>query len=145
REKLDIFQTQGIAQPTLRAMFYALYSLGIIPNTKSAYTTLSRITARAREEGQLPIDCFADQSRQVIRRFDDEYESPEDYIERGILHLANASTEYRKAIPRWYEQPEYVEVWIEKMHLQRHSSLSGSLNLAAASSSLKKRFLDLEL
>jgi hypothetical protein len=65
-------------------MFYALYSLGIIPNTKSAYQSLSRITARAREDGQLPVDCFADQSRQVIQDFDDVYESPEDYIERAI-------------------------------------------------------------
>jgi hypothetical protein len=95
-------------------MFYALYSLGIIPNTKSAYQSLSRITARAREDGQLPVDCFADQSRQVIQDFDDVYESPEDYIERAISHLANASNKYHETIPRWNGQPEYVEVWIEK-------------------------------
>jgi hypothetical protein len=114
RERLNIFQSQGIDQPTLRSMFYALYSLGIIPNTKSAYQSLSRITARAREGGQLPIDCFADQSRQIIQDFNDGYESPEDYVELGILHLANASNKYHETIPRWYGQPEYVEVWIEK-------------------------------
>ena len=114
RERLNIFQSQGIAHPTLRSMFYALYSLRIIPNTKSAYQSLSRITARAREDGQLPIDCFADQSRQIIQDFNDLYESPEDYVELGILHLANASNKYHETIPRWYGQPEYVEVWIEK-------------------------------
>lgn len=114
-ERLHIFKSQWIEHPTLRSMFYALYSLGIIPNTKSACTTLSRITSDVtREEGRLPGDCFADQSRNVVQDFDDEYDSPEDYIERGILHLANASTEYHEAIPRWYEQPEYVEIWIEK-------------------------------
>jgi hypothetical protein len=42
------------------------------------------------------------------------YESPEEYVELGILHLANASIKYCETIPRWYGQPEYVEVWIEK-------------------------------
>lgn len=114
RERLNIFQSQGVDRPTLRSTFYALYSLGIIPNTKSAYQSLSRITAREREDGQLPVDCFADQSRQVIQDFDDVYESPEDYIERAISHLANASNKYHETIPRWNGQPEYVEVWIEK-------------------------------
>jgi hypothetical protein len=114
RERLNIFQSQGIEQPTLRSMFYALYSLGIVPNTKSAYQSLSRVTARDREDGQLPIDCFADQSRQIIQGFNDVYESPEDYVEVGIFHLANASNIYHETIPRWYGQPEYVEVWTEK-------------------------------
>jgi hypothetical protein len=112
--QLEIFKSQGIAQPTLRSVFYALYSLKIIPNTKSAYQSLSRITARAREADQLPIDCFSDQSRQVIQDFDDVYRSPEDYVKLAFDHLANASLQYHEPIPRWHKQPHYVEVWIEK-------------------------------
>ena len=112
-ERLDAFNNRGIA-PTLRAMFYALVSLRVIPNVQAQYQYLSHFTARARENGQLPINCFADQSRRVIQDFDDTYETMEDYIDRGISHLENATYNYPKSIPRWHRQPHYVEVWIEK-------------------------------
>ena len=34
------------------------------------------------------------------------------YIGRGIRHINNAVNDYK--IPRWYGQPHYVEVWVEK-------------------------------
>lgn len=113
RERLDVFNRQRII-PTLRAMFYALVSLQVIPNVESYYKTLSNYTARARENNELPINCFSDQSRHIIQDFDDEYVTIEDYIQRGISHLENAVYDYTKGIPRWHEQSHYVEVWIEK-------------------------------
>ena len=65
-ERLDAFNNRGIT-PTLRTVFYALVSLGVISNIQSQYQYLSHFTARARENGQLPIDCFADQSRRIIQ------------------------------------------------------------------------------
>ena len=64
-------------------MHYRLYSLGVYSNTKSTYTQLSYITARAREQGILPINCFADDTRNVIGNFpdDSEYDEPEEYID----------------------------------------------------------------
>lgn len=47
KERLDLFNQQGIV-PTLRAMFYALVSLLIIPNTQSKYQYLSKITSDAK-------------------------------------------------------------------------------------------------
>jgi hypothetical protein len=61
-ERLHAFNSRGII-PTLRAMFYALVSLRVINNDQTQYQYLSHFTARARENGELPIDCFADQSR----------------------------------------------------------------------------------
>ena len=113
KERLDAFSQRGIT-PTLRAMFYALVSLRVIPNLQPQYQYLSHFTARARENGQLPIDCFADQSRRIIQDFNDTYETMEDYVERGVSHLENATYNYPKGIPRWHRQPHYVEVWIEK-------------------------------
>jgi hypothetical protein len=113
KERLQDFNSRGII-PTLRAMFYALVSRGVIPNDQKKYQYLSEFTARARENGELPIACFADQSRRVVQDFNDIYQSPENYIDRAIGYLQGAPNNYLNIIPRWHEQPEYVEVWVEK-------------------------------
>jgi hypothetical protein len=113
RERLSKFNTRGIV-PTLRAMFYALFSLNIFPNTQNYYKSLSSHTTEWRESGLLPLDCFVDQSRHVIEDFDDVYETPQEYIDRLTEHLENAGFEYSDIIPRWHNQPHYVEVWTEK-------------------------------
>jgi hypothetical protein len=113
KERLDFFNQQGIV-PTLRTMFYALVSLQIIPNTQNHYQYLSKFTSNARMKGELPIDCFADQSRSIIEDFNDEYIDPKEYIENVIVHLEHIPTMYSLKIPKWYNQPHYVEVWIEK-------------------------------
>jgi hypothetical protein len=111
REQLDDFINQGIV-PTSREMLYTLVELGVIPKTEAAYHALSNHTARWREDGTLPIDCFADHTRDVIKDFDDDYESIEDYIDRPFFFLKDAHLSY--SIPRWYKQPYHVEVWLEK-------------------------------
>lgn len=113
KDRLDAFNSRGIV-PTLRAMFYALVSLQVIPNLQMKYQQLSYVTARARENGELPIDCFADQSRGITEGFDDRVETLDGYIKRGINYLENAVSVYPKNIARWQGQPHYVEVWIEK-------------------------------
>lgn len=114
KERLSFFGKRGIPRPTLRAMFYALVSLGILPNTKSYYVSLSAHTVVWRENHVIPIDCFLDESRHVIEDFDDEYESPQEYIDRLTEDLKNAALEYPGIIPRWHKQPHYMEAWTEK-------------------------------
>src|SRR5215207_11253162 len=111
KEQLEDFDNQGIV-PTLREMYYTLVDLGVIPKTDAAYHALSDHTARWREDGTLPIDCFADRTRRVIKDFDDDYETIDDYVDRGIYYLENANSRY--SIPRWHRQLHYVEVWLEK-------------------------------
>jgi hypothetical protein len=113
KERLYFFNQQGIV-PTLRTMFYALVSLLIIPNTQSKYQYLSKITSEARMKGELPIDCFADQSRSIIEDFNDEYIDPNKYIERKLAYIENFPKIYRNLIPKWHNQPHYLEIWIEK-------------------------------
>ena len=112
-ERLSIFDAQGII-PTLRTMFYSLVSLNIIPNSQNYYQSLSKNTANWREQGNLPINCFADQSRYIIEDFDDDYISYTQYADGLISLLEKAPFEYQDRISKWHNQPEYVEVWIEK-------------------------------
>ena len=50
---------------TLRQVFYRLVTAELIPNTRSAYKTLSARTARARREGWFP--ALADNTRSIER------------------------------------------------------------------------------
>lgn len=112
---LTWFQSHRIARPSLRTVFYRLVSLEVIPNTNQSYKSLSAATVKARKSGQIPWDCFSDQGRQVLANFQENYRTPRQYIQVAIDFLTNAPQSY--TVPRWYKQPQYVEVWIEKQAL----------------------------
>ena len=50
---------------TLRQLFYRLVAAEILPNTRVAYCTLSRVTAEARREGRFP--ALIDRTRTIHR------------------------------------------------------------------------------
>lgn len=75
KEELKIYYQQGY-KPTLRSIFYRLYTKGLIPNTSSSYGSLDRATVKARLDGRLPINCFADNSRKVLKDFNEMYYEP---------------------------------------------------------------------
>jgi hypothetical protein len=54
--------------------------------------------------------------------FDDILVTPERYISDGIDYLWDTIKDYHGNIPRWYNQPHYVEVWLEK------NAIAGSFN-----------------
>lgn len=139
KERLALWASRQII-PTLRGLFYTLVSINVLENTPNKYDYLSKFTARAREnsekvteiryrngqssiyefkdEENLPIDCFADNVRQVID-IDDIYETAEDFIDRGFNYYTDREN---YIVPRWHNQPHYVEVWIEK------DAMAGTLN-----------------
>ena len=74
---------------------------------------MSRTTAEARLSGQLPIDCFEDNSRRILKNFD-EYYTLDEYIGKRGCSYTQHSIKLCKLIPKWHGQPNYVEVWVEK-------------------------------
>ena len=115
KSSLIWFQRHGVPRPSLRTVFYRLVSLEVIPNTKQSYKSLSSVTVKARKSGEIPWDCFSDQGRPVLGNFEENYRSPEQFIQLGINFLKNVPQSY--TVPRWHKQPQYVEVWIEKQAL----------------------------
>jgi hypothetical protein len=107
-----MFNADGIT-PTLRTMYYQLVGANVIPNEKYTYSSLSRFTTDLRKNDVLPMDCFDDNTRRIIDIYDTYY-TPEQYIDNRIQRLINAPANYIAQIPRWYKQPNYVEVWTEK-------------------------------
>ena len=74
---LEFFQSEGV-KPTLRTLFYRLVSLGLIPNTRSAYKQLSRKLVQARKKGLFAWDFLEDKVRYTIDKYDATYRSEED-------------------------------------------------------------------
>ena len=114
QEELQAYRNQGYDKPTLRSMFYRLASKSIIPNTKAGYRSLLHYCTKARWKGDLAMNCFADESRTLIQDYNDQFFTPEQLIEGHFDKIKNMSEEYVYIVPRWYKQPHYVEVWIEK-------------------------------
>jgi hypothetical protein len=101
-------------KPTLRTMFYRLVSKPLIANTNTTYKSLGHATVEARMDGRLPIACFADNSRQVVGDWSEDYWTPEQVIDHRINELWNTENDYEAFIPMWHNQPHYVEIWTEK-------------------------------
>lgn len=138
-EYLPYYRSRGII-PTLRTVYYRLIADGHINKSDNENDRLSLFSVKARlgEEGwpQLPVNCFADDSREVITGYEDyepiepgdptEPEDPDEYINRMIRELKEAPGDYEpegedgepgEAGGYWYNQPEYVAVWEEKAAL----------------------------
>jgi hypothetical protein len=86
REQLEDFRRQKI-KPTFRGMYYTLVDLGLLAKTETNYGALNKASVRWRESGLIPIDSFADNTRSIVKHFDDVYETQQDYVNRGISHL----------------------------------------------------------
>jgi hypothetical protein len=88
---------------TVRGVFYQATVRGLVPKTEAGYRTVQRVLAYLRQDGRLPWNYIADNTRwrRKPTTYDDIHE---------ILDIAAYS--YRKAI--WNDQQVGVEVWIEK-------------------------------
>jgi hypothetical protein len=134
-------------KPSFRTMQYQLIDEKVITDSESDHKIFNEATVKARigyvdsnDEllfPKLDIDCFADDESRLV---DDNYQDhdpteptepgpipdPEEYINDMILRLKYSVIGYDgKGSPgedgsiggRWYDQPEYVEVWEEKNDL----------------------------
>lgn len=84
---------------TLRQLFYRLVSEQLIPNTESAYKTLSDRTAKARRSGTFPD--LEDRTRRIIRPL--RYDNPKDALDL-------ASELYRRDRTEGQEYAVYIGV-----------------------------------
>ena len=93
--ELEVYKIEGY-KPTLRFMFYRLYTKKLIPNTSRSYSSLDRATVKARWSGQLPINCFTDNSRKVLNKFNEDYFSPEEIIDNRLKIIQSIPYNYIK-------------------------------------------------
>ena len=109
RERLDVIE--GITSEyldkgfrlTVRQLFYQLVSRGMVKNTQNEYYKISDIASNGRLTGVLDWDCIEDRTRS----------------ERGNLHWDSPQEMLQVLADRYmtdtrWNQPVYVECWIEK-------------------------------
>jgi hypothetical protein len=90
-----------------------------MPGNKGPYKGLSRALVIARERKIIPDDWIADESRHIID-IEDEYKSPEELTNGALGYFDDLPDDYKKGqIPKWYKQPVYVEIWVEKAAVAR--------------------------
>lgn len=101
-EIIEDYQKQGL-RLTLRQLYYQLVSANTIVNEERSYKNLGSLVSDARLAGLMDWDAIEDRVRQP--RQASEFENLEE-LSRAAL------ASYR--LPRWRDQDNYVELWVEK-------------------------------
>ncbi len=91
---------------TLRQLFYLLTGSGHIKFDETAYRKVKNLMINARKHGRVPPTTFADDPSLTDLEV---YRNADDYI-------ANSVKRYR--IPRTFDQPNHVEIWVEREPLK---------------------------
>jgi hypothetical protein len=107
------FSGRGIT-PTVRTIYYALVSKELIPNTRSAYQGLVKMLVKARKNEVVDWAWIADETR-ATRGTDYPAWEPEEYAKAYIEYVFEKLQDYK--LPKWLNQEQYVECWIEKFAL----------------------------
>ena len=120
---LEVFEQYDTAI-TLRQLYYRLVARLLIPNTINSYKRLSRILVKAREQGDVPLNCLEDRSRRILGRGDTGYDSAEEYLKNKLSSLQDSWKGF--SMPMWEDQPVYLLISLEKDALSRLVSRVGN-------------------
>lgn len=101
-EILEEYERQGY-DLTLRQLYYQFVARGLIANNDREYKKLGSVVNDGRLAGEIDWNHIQDRTRFV--RTHPSWETPAQIIEA-------AASSYRVDI--WEDQPEHVEVWVEK-------------------------------
>jgi len=99
---------------TIRQIYYRLVSVHLIENKVSEYQAVVQALKQARLDGLIPYESIEDRTRAFIGH-DYDLETPEEHFNGAKSYFEKADEYYN--LPVWLNQPEYVEVWLEKQAL----------------------------
>ena len=99
---LDDYTRQGFSL-TLRQTYYQLVARDAIPNDEKSYKNIGNLVNKARLAGLIDWSAIVDRTRTV--QHNSHWNEPADVIESAVNCFA---------LDKWENQPEYVEVWVEK-------------------------------
>ena len=99
---------------TIRQIYYRLVSVHMIENKATEYQAVVKALKWARLNDVIPYDNIEDRTRAFIGG-DHEEDTPDNHFETAKSYLENCWKYFK--YPRWLNQPNYVEVWLEKQAL----------------------------
>lgn len=92
---------------SVRQLFYQLVTLNAVTNNLRSYKTIATLISDARLAGLIDWDIIKDRTRECV--INPHWESPADIIEA-------CANQFK--VDMWADQPEYLEVMIEKQALE---------------------------
>lgn len=101
-EILEEYERQGY-DLTLRQLYYQFVARGLLENKDTAYKRLGEIIGEARLAGRINWEHITDRTRNARRN--SHWETPADIIQSAAASFA---------LDKWADQPNYVEIWVEK-------------------------------
>lgn len=99
------YQAMGL-RLTLRQLYYQFVAHHGLPNLERSYKNLGRLLSEARLAGLVDWNAIEDRGRVPQRA--GQWNSVEDLVEIALRQFR---------LPRWEDQPTYVELWVEKQAL----------------------------
>jgi len=99
---IEEFQAQGFTL-TLRQLYYQFVARDVIPNNLQSYKALGSIINDARLAGLIDWDAIEDR----MRSLETNWHQPSP-------HAAGVAMRNAYAIDMWANQPQRVQVWVEK-------------------------------
>lgn len=102
-------------QITLRQLYYRLVAAGMT-NDVSHYKKVINAMTDARWNGEVEFEAFIDRERSMYGETKAEQIVLPEQIEQGKEQVKAWMEAYH--LNQWENQPEYIEVWIEKKALQ---------------------------
>lgn len=112
---LEEIQEYAKGELTIRGLHYRLVSRGMT-NSMQHYKRVVSAMIKARWDSLIDFDTFSDHDREMIGTTDYEKTSVIDEIENAKEQIEAWMNSYWKN--KWENQPNYVEVFIEKKALQ---------------------------
>ena len=101
-------------RPTLRQLYYRFVAGGLCPSDPKAYRRIGEILSKARLEGRFPFDLLMDRTRSAhVGRFG-ESKMDLDRAEQVAAAWVKFFPDQLIWLSRWFGQPRYVSVWVEK-------------------------------
>lgn len=99
---IEEYQAQGF-DLTLRQLYYQFVSRDLIPNKQSEYKKLGAVINDGRLAGLISWEAIVDRTRNLVRN--PHWESPKHFMDNVVPQFQT---------DKWDNQPNRVEVWIEK-------------------------------
>lgn len=113
REVAEDYQAQGYSL-TLRQLYYQLVAKGLVPNSQKSYNRLGSTLSTARLKGTFDMDLIVDRGRSAGASKQHEAKvDVEVALDEASSYIASIPR-WTVSIDRWFGQPYYVSVWVEK-------------------------------
>jgi len=107
------YRNQGLSL-TLRQMYYQLVARGHLENGQKHYKRIGSVLTKARYDGDFPLNGLVDRGRSVAPGDATRCDTSIDTGQTDATNWIENLPEFLMQTDRWYGQPNFVSVWVEK-------------------------------